>query len=106
MGMLDRIRWLKFKGGAHRLMVLREEYGEAWPFTLRSAVLWVRDDCVWVEDAGNIYPLNGTADMHLPLHGAQVAPLEDIWRDNPAYPDLQLRVSIAPLITVGLEAQP
>jgi hypothetical protein len=75
--------------------ISRESMGDAWPFTVDSGTLRCLNasDVVFVVD-GKTYAVNGTAKARYP----EVNPL---WRDDPAYPDLDLKVNIGPVSVIS-----
>ncbi|MDW0360800.1 DUF2511 domain-containing protein [Halomonas venusta] len=75
--------------------ISREEYGEAWPFTVDSGRLecWRGPSAVFIT-SGKVYQLNGMARQ------MGHAPLEPIWRDNPDIPGT--KVNIGPMIERAL----
>lgn len=75
--------------------ISREEYGESWPFTVDSGRLecWRGSAAVFVAD-GTVYQLNGVAKQ------MGHAPIDPIWRDNPAIPGT--KISLGPVIQRAL----
>lgn len=80
--------------------VEKDDYGEAWPLTVDSGVVECRpgDQIVFIHD-GVTYAVNGLARGRMEENG--YADVRLIWRDDPS--GLQPKVSIAPLILLGLE---
>lgn len=76
--------------------ISREEYGEDWPFTVESGRLecWRGSAAVFVTD-GTVYQLNGVAKT------MGHAPINPIWRDNPAIPGT--KISLGPMIQRALK---
>lgn len=76
--------------------ISREEYGENWPFTVDSGRLecWRGPAAVFVTD-GTVYQLNGVAKQ------MGHAPIDPIWRDNPAIPGT--KISLGPVIQRALK---
>ncbi len=76
--------------------ISREEYGENWPFTVDSGRLecWRGPAAVFVAD-GTVYQLNGVAKQ------MGHAPIDPIWRDNPAIPGT--KISLGPVIQRALK---
>lgn len=78
-----------------------------WPLTIDMGVL----SCVEVSGAGRaaiiadgngtVWALNGTARAYVPLLGGR-ADISPIWRDDPAFPGLGIKVSISPMIERAL----
>lgn len=78
------------------LEVSKEEFGEAWPFTIDSGVV----DCVDGQAAifktgGRSYQLNGVA------RSRGYAPIDPIWRDDPEIPGA--KVSVGNMIAIALK---
>lgn len=94
--------------------ITREQFGEEWPFTVESGVL----GCGAVEGSpgvgsvvfeadgsgGTFYAINGTAKGLADEQGWH--PLEEIWADDPATAQYGGKVSIEPIIELGLSTCP
>jgi len=76
--------------------ISRDEYGENWPFTVDRGRLecWRGPAAVFVAD-GTVYQLNGVAKQ------MGHAPIDPIWRDNPAIPGT--KISLGPVIQRALK---
>lgn len=90
------------------LVIVEGEYGPEWPFTVSTAMLHCEHDAVWVEALDTLYPINGTAKSRLGRTvqpGAQVQPLETIWKPHPdpSKAEAGIRMSISPFIRYGLQ---
>lgn len=92
------------------------DFGEKWPFTISEGMVKCTEyGGVVFEANGKVYALNGTAQMHSDEYG--YANVEEIWavdekmiqamKDNGYSKEeierLKTRISIGPIIDVGLE---
>ena len=78
-----------------------------WPLTIDAGVLSCAEvpgagqAAIIADENGTVWALNGIARSYVPLLGGQ-ADIGPIWRDNPAFPGLGMKVSIGPLIERAL----
>jgi tetratricopeptide (TPR) repeat protein len=82
--------------------VTRAEFGEDWPFTVEEGYV----DCLYISDAvfranGITYAINGTARSRAQERG--YADIYSIWRDDPGYSELDVKVNIGTIIAYALE---
>lgn len=79
--------------------VKREDFGDAWPFTVEQGVVICRGTgSVLFVTSLKTYAVNGLA-ISDGMHGN----IRDIWRDNPNRGSYgPVKVSIAPIIDLGL----
>lgn len=88
-----------FKG----LHVKKEEYGYKWPFTVPEGYIQCkyRASVVFLTPEGKTYAVNGTARGGKEKYGWR--DFMEIWRDDPKYPGLELKVNIGWVIEQGLK---
>lgn len=82
--------------------VTREELGEAWPFTVEEGYV----DCLYIREAvfranGVTYAVNGNATSHAEVRGYEDIHL--IWRDDPRYPELGIKINISTITGYALQ---
>lgn len=85
--------------GSGQQEVKREDFGDAWPFTVENGVVTCRGtgSVLFVTDR-QIYAVNGLA-----ISDGKYQNIKEIWRDNPNRGSYgPVKVSIAPIIDLGL----
>lgn len=84
-----------------RRTVRKEDYGDAWPFTVESGVVRCvapRNEVVF-SSGGTAYAVNGTAKAN-----DLYADIGSIWKDDPTIAGA--KVSIGPILDLGLSLCP
>lgn len=76
-------------------IVLKSEFGEAWPFTVEKGIILNYNNAVIFRYENTEYGLNGFSLNH------GYEEVENIWSDNPAIPGA--KISIGQMIDIGLK---
>jgi len=76
-----------------RKEVSAAEFGDAWPLTVDRGTV----DC-WNDGSRTVSVTGGTYALNGPATAKGYPRIDPIWRDDPRYPDMGMKVSIQPLI--------